>query len=323
MAMNEASARSTSIFGSRSDFRPASESVYLYGQSIEERSHFDASWMAACTEVEFVRLYESTSDDMFVGVGHPDSRVSLRARSEVRGLLARAAGRILYLDITGLSHHVWAPIVKSAWEMDVDLRSVYVEPAAYKFSALPREGEVFDLSERIRGLRPLPGFATLRRYRHSDPVLVLILGFEGARTAYVLEAVQPAGDRVVPVIGVPGFRAEYPFFTYEGNRKPLSETGTWRQARYASANCPFDVQAVLAEIQGSYEAPLQIALIGTKPHSLGAVIFALRHPGNVELIYDHPIRKSGRTEGEGRLLVYDVAGFSRTGCAFSQVDSQA
>lgn len=321
--MNEATARSTSVFGSRLDFQPASGSVYVYGQSIEERSHFGAAWMAACTEVEFVRLYESASLEMSVGVGGPDARISLRASSAVRDVLARAVGRILYLDITGLSHHVWAPIVKSAWEMNLDLRSVYVEPAAYKFSALPREGEVFDLSERIRGLQPLPGFATLRRYRGNDPVLVLTLGFEGARTSYVLEAVQPTGDRIVPVIGVPGFRAEYPFFTYEGNRKPLWETGSWRLARYASANCPFDVQAVLGEVQASYDAPLQVALIGTKPHSLGSVIFALRHPGNVELVYDHPIRKFGRTEGEGRLLVYDVAGFIRTGCIYARADFQA
>jgi hypothetical protein len=52
---------------------------------------------------------------------------------------------------------------------------------------------------------------------------------------------------------------------------------------------------------------LQIAPIGTKPHALGAVLFCLSRPRSVELVYDHPIRKLGRTTGASRLLVYDVS----------------
>jgi len=47
-------------------------------------------------------------------------------------------------------------------------------------------------------------------------------------------------------------------------------------------------------------------MIGTKPHALGAVMFALTSPSRIELIYDNPIRKEGRTDGLDRLLVYHV-----------------
>ena len=51
---------------------------------------------------------------------------------------------------------------------------------------------------------------------------------------------------------------------------------------------------------------MKIAMVGTKPHALGAVLFALTNPARAELIYDHPIRKPGRTGGSDRLLVYHV-----------------
>jgi hypothetical protein len=48
-------------------------------------------------------------------------------------------------------------------------------------------------------------------------------------------------------------------------------------------------------------------LIGTKPHALGAVLFSLMSGCPTELVYDHPIRKPGRTDGTERLLVYHVS----------------
>ncbi len=53
-------------------------------------------------------------------------------------------------------------------------------------------------------------------------------------------------------------------------------------------------------------ALLKVAMIGTKPHALGAVMFALTSSDRIELIYDNPIRKDGRTDGSDRLLVYHV-----------------
>jgi hypothetical protein len=64
---------------------------------------------------------------------------------------------------------------------------------------------------------------------------------------------------------------------------------------------------VLDDIAMLYpEAFFRVAPIGTKPHGLASVLFALANPDRVELIYDHPIRRAGRTSGTARLLVYHV-----------------
>jgi hypothetical protein len=192
---------------------------------------------------------------------------------------------------------------------DLEIVVVYVEPGDYKPSAIPTEGTIFDLSERIRGISPLAGFISLSEPREEEVCFVPMLGFEGARFAHLLECVQPLGEKVVPIIGVPGFRPEYPFHAYLGNRHALSESQSWRKIRFAAANCPFSVFYLLRGIHNEYKGhTLKLAPIGTKPHGLGAVLYAIseNRVGPVELVYDHPVRKRGRTRGIDRLLAYDV-----------------
>ena len=186
---------------------------------------------------------------------------------------------------------------------------IYVEPVDYRFSASPKEGEIFDLSERIAGISPIPGFASLREPK-EEVSFIPLLGFEGARLSYLIEQVQPPGERILPVIGVPGFRPEYPFFTYQGNQLPMTSTHAWHNVRFAIANCPVSVYYVLEDIAAEHPGNfLKIAPIGTKPHALGAVLYKIVNSTSVELIYDHPIRKAKRTKGSSRLLVYHLSSF--------------
>jgi len=124
------------------------------------------------------------------------------------------------------------------------------------------------------------------------------------------EQVQPPGEKILPIIGVPGFRPEYPFYTYHGNQLPLLQTHAWRNVRFAIANCPFSLFYVLEDIATDYPGNLlKIAPIGTKPHALGAIVYNIANPDFVELIYDHPIRKATRTSGLSRLLLYHLSSF--------------
>src|SRR5581483_9450631 len=228
--------------------------------------------------------------------------------SQLAELLNSLSGAALYLDITGLGHHVWAPILRVAMAQDRVVRAVYVEPDQYRRASRQREGEIYDLSEGIAGIQPIPGFASLVEEEEEDSIFVPLLGFEGARFAYVRENVQPEEGKTIPIVGVPGFRPEYPFSTYYGNQIPLVETRSWLDVRYAIANCPFSLYYALEDIARDYAGNrLQIAPIGTKPHALGAVLFVLFGSSRAELVYDHPVRSAGRTIGSDHLLVYHVS----------------
>jgi len=223
-------------------------------------------------------------------------------------------GDSIYLDISGLAHHVWAPLLRVAYQKRSTLKVVYIEPANYRPHPSPASSTAFDLSSAFGGLAPLPGFTRLSGPADETKTLfVAMLGFEGnrpERLALQMDSV----ERVIPVIGVPGFRLEYPAFTVACNRSFLEEYRAHGDIRYARASCPFEAFDTLAELQRDYpDHYMYIAPVGTKPHSLGAVWFALENPTVTELMYDHPVRKPGRTQGLGLTHIYDLHFTSHAG----------
>lgn len=302
----------TRTFTSADAFVPEPDSVYLHALSAEERSSHTAALRPRCSDVSFLELDCSKDSAIAIKGDTSAADVSLRSERQLSEFWHRFGRTRSYLDITGLPHHVWAPLIRAAIARKVPVSAVYVEPSRYTFSPSPTENEIFDLSERISGIGPLPGFTVLGTTNDDDTCLVALLGFEGTRFAHIREHVQVANENIVPVIGVPGFRPEYAFHAYLGNRIVLSDTKAWRNVRFARANCPFSLYFLLDDISRSRPRhSLKIAPIGTKPQALGAVLFALLGGRSVELVYDHPIRKAQRTSGTDRLLIYDIHGFAR------------
>lgn len=294
----------TDTYESVSLFKPVSGSAYVYRVSNEDRSGHTGQWRQSCIDVQFIEVTtESVSGFQVAGF---EEAFFLRSASSLSQLLTPlGTGRVLYIDITGLSHPTWAALIRAAIAARMEVRVVYVEPYRYKRSAAPLEGQIYDLSARIAGITPMPGFATIAT--SDDSLFVPLLGFEGARFRYVIEQVQPSHERIVPVVGIPGFKPWYVFETYMGNRAALEETSAWHHIEYVPANCPFSCFYLLQELaRRNPVSILKVAMIGTKPHALGAVMFALTSPNRIELIYDNPIRKEGRTDGLDRLLVYHV-----------------
>ena len=304
----------TRLYDGWESFVLESESTYIHGRSIEERSVHPAAWEEAAHNVTFVRfssLENTPSRDFSRCIAEMDGdarTLNLRGGSQLRTFFLEIKSKVLYLDITGLPHHVWAPLLRAAVDIPRVVSVVYVEPRSYTFSPTPTEAEIFDLSEAIHGILPLPGFSVLNEPENEDFVLfVPFLGFEGHRLAYVLEQVQPPRRNIVPIIGVPGFMPEFPFHAYLGNRNILAHGTLHTQIRHGIANSAFDAFYLLQDIATEYpQHSLKIAPIGTKPHALGVVLFTLWTDRSVEIVYDHPILKPNRTIGSANILVYDV-----------------
>lgn len=298
----------TSVLDDVAALRPKPGSLYITGVSVEERSEHTASWEAGSKDVVFARLIGSNASMARLATDHGEYDIQLRDAASIVHFLEARQYSAIYLDITGLPHHIWAPILRAIRSRAQESAfCVYVEPGDYRFSPAPTEAAIFDLSESIKGIRPLPGFVSFPA-ADSEFLFVPLLGFEGARFAYMLEDVQPRPRDVFPVVGVPGFRPEYPFYTYAGNRSKLSETKAWQNVRFAAANCPFSLYHVLDELSQVRSAQRMIvAPIGTKPHALGAILYCLDHPRETEVLYDHPVRKEKRTLGTSRVCLYDLS----------------
>jgi hypothetical protein len=296
----------TDTYVTASEFRPEANSLYVFGISTEERSKHMASWRDSVEDIVFKEIEKETPNSFSVA-GY-DQEYFLRSSSALATFFSDCVPSTkIYIDITGLTHSVWAGLLRAALFARFEVRVVYVEPNEYGRSPAPLEGQIYDLSTKITGIAPLPGFAVLSAKTNADFIFVPLLGFEGTRLRHLIEQVQPASNRIFPVVGSPGFKPGYVFETYSGNRSALMENAVWQSVRYAPANCPFSCFYLLTEFaQSAPRSSLKIAPIGTKPHALGAVLFALTSSTPTELVYDHPIRKSGRTGGADRLFVYHV-----------------
>lgn len=285
-----------------------SNSFLLFG-TFEQRSEVDSDWLAAFGEN---KTYEIQPTDNLSNVRIPrfqDENISMRNQSDLMSFVNTLNADAIFIDITGLPHHVWMPLVRVCVERSLDTKCVYVEPKSYTYNPTPKPGEFFDLSEEFHGLRPLPTFARLVSKRAEESILVPLLGFEGIRFRHLIERIEPSDRDVFPVIGVPGFELEYPFHTYEGNATVLSSTRSWQRVEYVDASCPFSLYSLLDWFKWRFgDKHLQVATIGTKPHALGAMMFAMIN-SNVELLYDHPVKRKGRTTGTAKCHLYEVTQF--------------
>jgi hypothetical protein len=310
--MGNLDSASLTVASDVSNFTPEPGTVYIYGRSNEERSNFADELIPRALGTSFVRILNQTamSFEADAGDGRGVKTFMLKGRESLTSFFRSIQKQPCHLDITGLAHHVWAPLLRAALFERIDLTAVYVEPEDYRPNPHAGESDIFDLSSRISGISPIPGFASLSEPTEDGVCFVPLLGFEGARLSYLIEQVQPPGGKIVPIVGVPGFRMEYPFHTYQGNRTAFLETRGWHNIRYAKANCPFTLVSVLQDIATDYASDyLKIAPIGTKPHALGAVLFVLSTDRQAELVYDHPIRKPERTTGSGRVLRYPLVDY--------------
>lgn len=297
------------VTASAAEFAPPRGGVLIHG-TLEERSLVPDPWRAV-TGLEFIEIFESEHLSSFRVGSSSGAEITLRRRSALEGFLDQFEGRQLLIDYTGLSHHVWMPLLKVGLESGFDLKLIYSEPAAYQFVPNPRLSDFFDLSEKIRGISPIPTFSKLSDPRSKAPVLIPLLGFEGTRFKHVIETLQPEGQDIFPIVGIPGFQLDFPFHSYRGNADALSFNRAWENVRFSDAACPFTLYGTLSEIKHARSANfLQISPIGTKPHALGAAIFAILNP-ETELVYDHPVRKKQRSAGAGRCHIYNVSEFVR------------
>lgn len=300
----------TTTFREASGFIPDEGSVYVSGASLEDRSEHTSSWKNNCRNVEFCSVEKEDFDAVeFRSDRLTRKTVSLRSAVQLRDYWRQIGTEDIYLDITGLRHGTWAGLLRGLHELAPRrLRIVYVEPESYRMNPHPTQNQIFDLSEDRLSVRPLPGFARLRR-SSVQSVFAPLLGFEGTRLLFLINALEPAGQFIFPIVGVPGYRPEYPFVTYWANRTALRQTQSWKKAIFAPAICPFATLNAIHRLKDKHPtSALTLAPIGTKPQALAAVVAALQHPDSIELVYDHPIRKPKRTSGTSKLHVFELTG---------------
>lgn len=284
--------------------------LFIYEQDAEDRSVYCKSALKANNpSVEFIGV-EEREDDMvdIIKDGVQVDSLNMHSALTILTFLRMKNPSCVYLDVTGMSCRVVAPILKVMLEENIEARVVYAEPSEYIIDAFKKEGLFNEYSETVDGIKPLPQFIKVVPFdEESDSVLVSLLGFEGWRFAYVVSDQNLSDDQIRPIVGVPGYKMNYPQISLVGNRNVLIQHNCWNQLDYAEANSIVDIYFKLDDIfNDNHQSNMYIAPIGTKPHAIGAIIYAIKHPNEVEILYDNPKRTLHRTEGVGRVSICNV-----------------
>lgn len=300
----------SNIFTNIDDFSPSSDSKYIYGYSTESRSHTVDSLLSRCfLDIEFIKITQLEDEKDYITIDNDiETKINLRDPSGIKKIFLSNLKSVIYIDVSGLNNRITAALLNNVMKLinkdgiNFEVHIIYLEPKSYKIKQFRAEGVFNDLSEEINGIEPLPGFANIIP-DDLDFKFIALLGFEGGRFTYLIDNVQPAYDNIIPIIGVPGYRIEYPFVAYWGNRQSLKSTRSYENIKFAAANSLVEVYLLLTKIyQQTGKSKIKLAPVGTKPHAIGAMLFAIKHPNDVELIYDNPKRKSVRTYGVGLLV---------------------
>lgn len=214
----------------------------------------------------------------------------------------------VWLDISGLTFGAWSSFFSALITSGRPLVAIYNEPQVYDEHSQPVTTTQFDLTSRLRRVSPPPGLANIRGPDdNSKTVFVPFLGFEGDRARHLFLQLDPSPAHIIPIIGVPGFRAEYPQFAVASNVDFFDQNNCYKNIRMTRANSPFESLQILKEIDTDFrDHYLYVAPLGTKPNTLGALMFLINNRPNVEIMYDNPLVKQGGREGIGKTHIYRI-----------------
>jgi hypothetical protein len=176
---------------------------------------------------------------------------------------------------------------------------IYVEPEGYKSK----------LSASFSPFHPIPGFTPELSSTRVGRLLAF-LGFEPTRLHRVLSAEEGSNIKAFSVaFGVPPYRASWEMRAMMPNADVLNEQNAAEDVHYVGANNPLAAYHLIEQTSKTVSDKserLILAPLGTKPASIGAVLFAALHP-NVRIMFDFPLRAADRTFGVGRIHHYGVS----------------
>lgn len=221
----------------------------------------------------------------------------------------KLTNQLIILDITSLASELIFLLLKSFKEHLIDnVVAIYVQPLDYivkrDLNLIPN----YMLSDTRSIISSIPGFLVLPNEQPS--MLVVFLGFEGGRFNELREHVEADGDtEICPILPIPSYSAGWHMRTLYSNLGTLKESETIQRIRRVISWDPFHALKLLEKTYADFgvEYQINVAPIGTKPHTLATAIFAIKHE-DIRIMYDHPNISIHRSEGVGAVRGYNLKG---------------
>ena len=167
------------------DFQLPIDSCYIYARSSEKRSEHPSLWEQKHDGCRFVEIVDQRPFNFSVTIDDSTQDIFIRSNAGLSQLIAQIDSTRLFVDITGLEHHVWASLLRAIIRDARPVSAVYVEPERYRYSSNPTEGRLFDLTDKFTEISSFPGFTRLNQSQ-GGMCIWLVLGTGRGVTQEVL-----------------------------------------------------------------------------------------------------------------------------------------
>ncbi|GAB60605.1 hypothetical protein [Rheinheimera nanhaiensis] len=221
---------------------------------------------------------------------------------QLESLFSSYVKRKVIIDATSMTVAELYLISKHLYKANVrNIEIIYTEPLEYT-----KSDDHFLLSDSGMGFAG-GGIPTLTFPQEDNKQVVFLLGYEGDRFADALEALQVKKSEVNLLFGLPSYKINWEKYSYFANLRVISENQLNDRFIFAGANSSRVVEKKLEKLISYCEIQnLQFILvpIGTKPQAIGALGFVCTsEDGKVSVLWDAPVRKSGRTKGISKITI--------------------
>lgn len=276
-------------------------SLGFYGKAIDDRTRFSEDFIKKNSENVFSIFYDK---DQIVYEINGEVIQCHDIEEYFRDMNPNSS----LIDITSIDVPTLALIVQSLKGIMNLLYFVYIEPENYSSTTetLTSLDSSFNLSESILGFES-SGVPTITKPLERDYDYIFLLGFEEARTLNAIEVHDIHSDQGKFIFGVPAFKPHWENESLKNNVRVLKDYNIREHIRYCGANDLAACVAIIMNIISSNDKKgVNIIPIGTKPHSLAAIL-AYSITENMNILFDQPIQMGERSSGVGTKHLYKVS----------------
>lgn len=250
------------------------------------------------------KRFDSLYQDMATFVDELNT-ISKSIIIDISELHLRFLGAFLAM-IDGLN---WDNIVAAYAEPTGYLRTQEVSPEKLMDPTAPRIKGGFDLNTSFWGYDEIPNLKTTTQSR-DNYIWIAFLGFEGKRAAAVYQEISDDSSLTIPVITMPAIRPGWASLAFEANQMLFENARISCQGiEYVDALDPYASYNMIEKVQErSPEKHIVISPLGTRPVSLGALLYAMKHEES-EVYYDTPKESHSKIDDVGEVHLYDLLSF--------------
>lgn len=246
-----------------------------------------------------------------VSISYDSKTMKLANISEIENL---QAGIKLLIDTTTVGFVELLILLDKIKSKIKSFDLLYLEPENYtnqdKTDLISRYfNRKFDLSDEINGFYGIPPFAPLST-DHFKSEFYFFVGYEGERLQRVIDDQEIRAEDSTIVFGVPAFSAGWEMNAIANAVNVMDLHNFNAEILYCGAENPLSVYNLLKEayqgLENHDDFQLIIVPIGTKPMGIGVALFATEHE-KVRILYDHPVRKKGRSKEIANWHLYSIS----------------